>query len=207
MHDQLAEATQKYRGYSEALYAALAVDPFYVEMEKSVEHPLDPKEAMLRYYDYSIHEAEQFGHLWRPEEPPFGVSVWSVPLTPDEASKKSEAKKSFILTCMGKRSLQTYEEIVGFMSKASESVVAESDWYLSILGILPEFQGKGLGGDLVRPILQQADEAGIASYLETFTPRNMSFYERLGYQAIASFSEPVTKSDYWIMRREPANHD
>ncbi len=207
MQDQLAQATQQYRRYSEALYAALAVDPFYIEMEKSVEHPLDPKEAMLCYYDYSIHEAEQFGHLWRPEEPPFGVSVWSVPLTPEEASRKSEAKKDFILAYMGKRSLQSYEEIVGFMSKASESVVSKSDWYLSILGILPEFQGKGLGGDLVRPILQQADEAGVATYLETFTPRNMSFYERLGYQAIACFCEPVTKSDCWIMRREPANRD
>lgn len=207
MQDQLTQATKTYRRYSEALYAALVVDPFYVEMEKSVEHPHDPKEAMLCYYDYSIHEAEQVGRLLRPEEPPFGVSIWSVPLSERDASRKSEAKKNLILTCMGQRSLQTYEEIVSFMSKASEKVVSERDWYLSILGILPEFQGKGLGADLVQPILQQADEAGIATYLETFTPRNMSFYQRLGYQSIASFSEPVTQCDYWIMRRLPANQD
>lgn len=207
MQDELAEAKHKYRRYSEAFYVALTNDPFYIAMEKSVERSLDPKEAMLCYYDYSILEAEKFGHLWLPEEPPYGGAVWSVPLNSDEASKKSEAKKTFILTSMGQLSLQTYEEIVGFMSKASEGVLADSDWYLSILGVLPEFQGKGLGSGLVRPILQKADEAGCATYLETFTPRNMSFYKRLGYEAIASFPEPLTKRDCWIMRREPANRD
>ena len=47
---------------------------------------------------------------------------------------------------------------------------------LSIIGILPEFQGQGFGGGLVGPVLNRADQSGVPTYLETFTPRNITFY-------------------------------
>jgi GNAT superfamily N-acetyltransferase len=81
--------------------------------------------------------------------------------------------------------------------------IQQSRWYLSIIGLAPEFQNRGLGGGLVKPVLEKADALGVPSYLETFNPRNRSFYTRLGYQEAASFVEPVTGSEYWIMIREP----
>jgi len=203
MANDFANHARKYRAYSEGLYPALAGDPFYMTLEKRVSDPAKSKEAMLRYYDYSIYEADQFGKIVEPGDDPFGVSVWSVPLSEQEMKDKARQKKQLIQQEMGDSCLAAYEEINAFMSNAAQPLTADEDWYLSILGILPEYQGKGLGGDLIRPILEMADSAGVSTFLETFTPRNMSFYERLGYTTAGSFLEPVTESKYWLMRRTP----
>ncbi len=203
MSDNLILKSRMYRKFSEALYSALADDPFYSTMEKRVGDLSKSKEAMLCYYDYSIYEAACYGHVFQPEVETYGISVWSTPLNAQEAAQKSEDKKSMILSQMGKSCLQAYEEINAFMSGAAEPLISDRDWYLSIVGILPEYQGKGLGGNLIQPILKKADAVGISTFLETFTPRNMPFYERLGYETLGVFLEPVTRSNYWLMRREP----
>jgi len=88
------------------------------------------------------------------------------------------------------------------MSEESRQVVSETFWYLSILGISPNLQGKGLGLDLVLPVLKKTDVLGVATYLETFTPKNFGFYKRLGFYEAKTVYEPVTGSDYTIMVRE-----
>ncbi|MEM9845484.1 MAG: GNAT family N-acetyltransferase, partial [Pseudomonadota bacterium] len=67
----------------------------------------------------------------------------------------------------------------------------------------PAHQGKGLGPQLILPVLEEADATGVATYLETFSKRNMPFYERLGYRTLAAFEESVTGATYRIMRRAP----
>ncbi|MBL4874688.1 MAG: GNAT family N-acetyltransferase [Rhodobacteraceae bacterium] len=201
MSDQLIRRAEIYRTYSAALYSALADDPFYITLENRVADRSKAKESMLTYYDYSIFEASRYGHVFQPEREPVGISVWSIPLNKEEAAKKNQQKMSVILSAMGDFCLQTYLDINDFMSESAEPLVSEKDWYLSIVGILPEFQGQGLGEDLVRPVLEKADDAGVSTYLETFTPKNMPFYQRLGYDAVSSFVEPVTNSQYWLMTR------
>ena len=91
------------------------------------------------------------------------------------------------------------------MSIEADPYIDKSFWYLSILGVLPDFQGKGFGPGLIRSILERTDSLKIPTYLETFTPRNMSFYKRLGYHEIKSFAEPTVNARYWLMIREPVN--
>lgn len=189
--------------YSRALYLALGNDPFYAILENSVADRSISTQAMLAYYDYSILEADHYGLVFRPDHEPAGLSLWSLPLSRTESARKAEQKKSAILAAMGEACLQTYLDITGFMAVSAQPLVSDRDWYLSIVGILPEYQGQGLGESLVRPVLVRADRAGVATYLETFTSRNMSFYRRLGYNEAGSFVEPVTGSRYWLMTRPP----
>ncbi len=118
--------------------------------------------------------------------------------------KRNQEKKTFLLNHMGENSLKIYTQIVEFMSGKAESHIGKEYWYLSIVGILPEFQGKGLGPELIKGVLKKTDTIEVPTYLETFTPRNMTFYQRLGYKKASSFYEPTTKADYWLMIREPA---
>ncbi len=37
---------------------------------------------------------------------------------------------------------------------------------------------------------------------QSFLLKNMTFYQRLGYQAKESFYEPKTQAEYWLMVRE-----
>ncbi len=54
-------------------------------------------------------------------------------------------------------------------------------WYLALLGVSPEWQGRGIGRALVAPVLQRADHERLPCYLETFVPGNVPFYEHLGF--------------------------
>ena len=194
----------KYRKYAEALYSALQDDAFYVTIETSVVNG-SSGEAMIKYMDYSIIEGEQFGEIFIPAEHDYGVSVWAKPLDKDLEEEKHEQKTIFLNDHMGKESSETYNSIINFMSEKAVPLIDEKSWYLSIIGILPEFQGQCLGARLVNNILELTDSLRIPTYLETFTPRNIPFYTRMGYQIVECFYEPTVEAKYWLMAREIKN--
>ena len=193
----------RYKNYAEALYWALKEDAFYITMEKSVQDDESPQQAMVRYMDYSMVEAELYGELFIPSDHEYGVSIWSTPLSDELEAKKTNEKKEFLLNHMGGEALKTYADIVDFMTESARGLIGREFWYLSIVGVAPLFQGKGLGPGLIRNVLNRTDEMQVPTYLETFTPRNMSFYNRLGYESVQSFHEPTTGCEYWLMVRTP----
>jgi len=158
---------------------------------------------MLRYYDYSMKEARKYGKLYRPNGNAFGASIWSKPVSGELAKQMADEKKAFLKIHMGDASLAKYSQITGGMAERTATVAPPNSWYLSIVGIAPPFQGRGLGATLVRPILDMTDEMGLYTYLETFTPRNISFYQRLGFQEAGAFDGPDVNARYWVMVREP----
>ena len=180
-----------YREYSEALYAALIEDSFYLTLMQNVAEPPQAKEALLRYLDYSIREGEKFGESYFPSDHSYGVSVWAKPLDPDRQIQKESEKRQFLLRHMGPKCELAYGTITDFMSAQSASLVDRESWYLSIVGILPQYQNQGLGAKLVKDVLDKTDRLGVTTYLETFTPRNEGFYQRLGFHIANRFHEPT----------------
>jgi GNAT superfamily N-acetyltransferase len=78
-------------------------------------------------------------------------------------------------------------------------------YYLEYMGVEPAFQGRGLGSFLLEDLTRRADQAGAGSYLETATPRNMSLYQRFGFQAIAE--KKIIGVLTWFMWRPPVRSD
>jgi len=56
-------------------------------------------------------------------------------------------------------------------------------WYLFAIGVDPAYQGRGVGGALLRSRLAGVDQAGAAAYLESSKPENVPLYEHFGFQA------------------------
>ena len=77
----------------------------------------------------------------------------------------------------------------------------EPHWYLGILGTAPAHQGQGLGSALMQPVLDECDEHGILSYLESSKAENIPFYERHGFSVIEEVQIPDGPK-LWPMRRE-----
>jgi hypothetical protein len=195
--------TYKYKELASALYEALIPDPFYIELLRDIPggEP-EKREILMRYMDYSMTEAEKYGQLTIAGNIPYGAAIWSKPLDTETDNEKSLLKKDFIKKYMGESSLNAYLTIVSFMSEQLDPILYDA-WYLSIAGIKPSHQGRGLGANLLMEMLNETDKNGISTYLETFTPRNIRFYERVGYKIAKEVSEPVTGCPYWIMIREP----
>jgi GNAT superfamily N-acetyltransferase len=80
---------------------------------------------------------------------------------------------------------------------------ATEHWYLHHLGVEPRQQGRGLGGDLLRPMLELCDRQGISSYLESSTDRNRALYERNGFSPKGTLSMPAAGPKLRKMWRDP----
>jgi GNAT superfamily N-acetyltransferase len=50
-----------------------------------------------------------------------------------------------------------------------------------VVGVDPERQGQGVGSAIIREGLALADRESRPCYLETSEPRNLAFYQRLGF--------------------------
>jgi GNAT superfamily N-acetyltransferase len=185
--------------------AALEHDPFYLSISSGLRSDVARRRAVLaQYFGYSIQEGKEIGRSIHLEDRSCGVAVWLVP-QPPEINAQSKYKKRLFLQCtLGAEGCEAYHRIVEFMSTRAKGLVPPDAWYLSIVAVDPALQGRGLGRKLLEPALSEAGEAGATCYLETFSPRNMPFYERLGFAAEARFLEPFTAAEYVLMVRPPA---
>jgi ribosomal protein S18 acetylase RimI-like enzyme len=187
-----------------ALVESLRHDPFYVAITEG--HGADEtrrSQALSRYFDYSMSEGARVGRCVQSLGDAPAAAVWLLPLSPERAAAEASAKAAFIQSALAPTGADNYHRIVEFMASRSRSIVSSAAWYLSIVGVAPGAQGQGVGGRLIRMTLAEADQAGAPSFLETFSQRNVSLYERLGFSVLASYEEPITKSRYWIMQRAP----
>ena len=61
---------------------------------------------------------------------------------------------------------------------------SEPHWYLPMIGVEPSRQGSGVGSALLQHTLATCDVDGLPAYLESTNPRNISLYERFGFEQI-----------------------
>jgi len=90
-------------------------------MEQSVDEEDEQYEALLRYLDYSMIEADGYGLLHFPETHRQGVAIWSQPLAAEHEARKKQSKLQFLRQHMGDASAATYNDIVDFMSAQSDA--------------------------------------------------------------------------------------
>jgi len=95
----------------------------------------------------------------------------------------------------------------GVMEKIHKKYVPEPHWYLLGIGVDPELQGQGIGTTLLEEGLARADASGVPCYLETSEPRNLPFYERLGFVVLEDAVLGKGGPKGWGMRREPRNSE
>ena len=192
----------KYKKYAEALYDSFYQNPFHSTLWRTISNDENiVRESLTKYMDYSINECEKYGILYLPKEHEFGASIWFKPLDNERNSEKSQKRKSFLSKYMGEEFLKTYKAVDKFMSEKLDGHIPEDYWYLSIIGLKSEYQNKGLGEELMSTVLKEADKANASVYLETFTPRNIPFYERFGFRALEPIYEPTIQENYYIMVR------
>jgi GNAT superfamily N-acetyltransferase len=189
-----------------ALTESLWDDPFYRSItEDCARDNILRRRILTSYFEYSLEEAARIGRRVFTENASEGAAAWILPASDGVATMESRQKASYLRELLGDCGYQNYRNIVDFMSPIANDAGLQGDWYLSIVGVPPSAQGRGIGALLLSPTISEADEVGAYCYLETFTPRNTRFYERLGFKTISIHNEPVTGASYAIMRRAPSD--
>ena len=76
------------------------------------------------------------------------------------------------------------DDLLATFEKMDQWHPEEPLWYLPLIGVEPNAQGTGLGGALMRHAVARCDQDGALAYLESSNPRNISLYERHGFEVM-----------------------
>lgn len=81
-----------------------------------------------------------------------------------------------------------------------EVLPAGSHWYVHMVGVNPEYQGRGQGKAMMTKLNELADAKGQLMYLEA-GDRNRKFYEKMGFEVVRSepLVDPQDKEDVFVM--------
>lgn len=103
---------------------------------------------------------------------------------------------------MGWRASRLLLRLEGEFDAARVKHVSGPHWYVPLIGVRPEAQGKGLCRAALRPVFEAADRAGVPVYLETATEPNVAIYQKLGF-TLRGFGELSGGLPNWELLREP----
>ena len=108
-----------------------------------------------------------------------GVALWLPPgVGPDEEELITLVRQSV--------SEPRQTEVFQIFEKMSAYHPLEAHWYLPLIGVDPARHGKGHGTALLKHALDQCDRDHLPAYLESTNPRNISLYQRHGFESLGT---------------------
>jgi ribosomal protein S18 acetylase RimI-like enzyme len=187
---------------SQVLGKAFHDDPAWIYV---IPDENERKEKLPSVFEYSIRYSLKYGEVYAPTENLEGIAVWMPHTTVEKSMWRILRSGAFRAALkmgseIGKRIEKLFDQID---QDRREHMKDRSYVYLQAIGVLPEFQGKGFGGRLLKPMFTKADIEGILIYLETETEKNIQIYKKYGFKTLKEGKFPSADFPFWEMVREP----
>lgn len=156
-----------------------------------------------RFYRASIQMGLQYGEV---QSTPAldGLAVWISPGNADFGF--GQLMRTGFMTAVlfaGLRTMGRFMKMANYAEKANKPFTERPHWHLMMIGVEPSQQGRGLGGELLRPMLARADVENMPCILESGNGRNLTFYKRHGFEIATHNEMPNGGPEIWLMVREP----
>jgi GNAT superfamily N-acetyltransferase len=155
----------------------------------------DVKRRLIRAFELFNEPLAHQGMLW--EAPTArGAAVW-IPAAAGEAydhALETSREQMHALTDDGGRRWDCFWEWV------EANLATEPVWHLDSVAVDTPWRGTGIGGALVRFGLERARADGTPAFLETGNPRNVPYYQHLGFEIVADLDAPNGGPHVWFMR-------
>ena len=104
---------------------------------------------------------------------------------------------------IGIKALRKMRALDKYIERKHKELAPFKHWYLAMLAVDPQHQGKGYASKLLNEMLSYIDEEGLRCYLETEGEKNVSMYQHFGFEVVDEFVVPGTKDKLVAMLRKP----
>jgi ribosomal protein S18 acetylase RimI-like enzyme len=163
------------------LARAFADDPAFVALWPE---PVQRGRALRHLMAVPLADALRHGHVEAvaaQDGAIVGAAVWYPPGAAPMGGLRRLRSTPRILA-VGAAAPSGFRRFARFGDAIAEAFPDDRPWYLAVIGVAPEGQGRGLGGRLVGHGLERAGDADV--YLETASPRAAALYTRLGFDTV-----------------------
>ncbi|MDD5568701.1 MAG: GNAT family N-acetyltransferase [Candidatus Omnitrophica bacterium] len=160
-------------------------------------------EIMFLFFKFMLRYAFFYGEAYATSPHFEGAAVWLpsryAKMTPELINKAggevlcSKPESDFI------ERMRSLNELV---DAKHEQHILIPHWYLAFIGIVPDFQGAGFAGKLIKPMLERFSADGLPCYLETNNARNVAFYEHYGFRLLEEYKAPQAGLTFYAMLRK-----
>ena len=97
---------------------------------------------------------------------------------------------------MGMGTSRRMQVLTDYIEKKHRQLVPGKHWYLFLIGVDPEYQGKGYASKLLNGMLSEIDKEGLPCYLETEVKKNAPIYRHFGFEVIDEGWPPDNFDDF-----------
>ena len=152
----------------------------------------------------NLRYCQPYNHIYTTEGLLKGVAAWVPP--ENTVSVWRLLPEALALLKLDWRTLGRCLSLVDALEKRRKTEMPQPHWHLELLGVAPAYQGQGIGGLLLQPVLRQADREGLSCYLATSTQQAVRFYQKQGFDVIESAQLTKSSPTIWTMKRSPLNN-
>jgi ribosomal protein S18 acetylase RimI-like enzyme len=164
-------------------------------------------DKLTRLFSFLVRLGIYYGEVYATSPDLEGVIIWFSPETRLTLRGVIRDGGLRILASFGMKSIMRYLPLYQLVTSMHKRQAPFPQWYLSLVGVVPELQGMGYGGRLLRPMFARLDARHLACYLETETDSNVSFYRHFGFEVAETAVIPGTGLTIWAMLREANGWD
>ena len=127
-----------------------------------------------------------------------GAALWLPPGKQLASDGEADALVAELIDCAGDDAAS--QRMAQLFDLLDAHHPTEACWYLAFMGVEPAAQGRGIGGELLAAVLNQADRDGMPAYLEASSPENQRLYERHGFRTVRELAVSDSPTIYAMWR-------
>jgi len=186
---------------SEILAQAFLDDPLWTYFIPDISR----RQMLLRYiFELRVRFGISHGEVYATSSNLEGVAVWLRSEKTDmnliEGIRHGGMQ---VLFRLGMKPISRMLSAGRFVYEIQRRYAPPHSWYLSPIGVAPQFQGKGYASRLLGPMFARFDKEKLLCFLETQKKENVPVYLHYGFKLVDETVIPGTGVSNWAMIREP----
>jgi len=182
------------------LSKAFSQDPIFSYLIPDTKQRL---KTLNLYFQHVIKYGLRYGEVYSSPNLE-GISIWLPPNNSSHTRWKAIRTGALVLPVKIKwKYLTLQNKIYKFTDNLHKKFVPYPHWYLSLIGVGPNHQGKGVGQQLLSTTINKIDLECKPIYLETNKEKNVEIFKRFGFRILKKVIVPGTEIFHWSLLRNP----